>query len=189
MIHEEGEGKKRKYKVYIRQTTQKVKKRITEAKSDMNIESKKNSTRLSNYIWQLKEEKISFKVEWEIIMKAKEYKKGGKTCNLCSKERLKIMEQDRRTLLNSRDEVITECFHKRRHKLEVYNGKETESIKKANKDRIEEKEEGQGDDWNERESEEARTEGNRIKVKWKEGEKEIEDLGDREGPKKQEKKE
>ena len=89
------------------------------------------------------------------------------------------MEQDRRTLLNSRDEVITKCFHKRRHKLEVYNGKETETTKKANADKIEEKEEGQGNDWNKKDREEEKTEGNKIKVKWREGEEEIEDLGDR----------
>ena len=60
---------------------------------------------------------------------------------------------------------------------------------RTNKDRIDGKEEEQRDEENleagderekaEKESEGARIKGNRIKVKWKEGEEEIEDIKDR----------
>ena len=82
------------------QTGQELRRRIGEARSDMRIEKKRHSTRLSRYVWELKDRGVEHEIEWEIISRAREYVKGAKTCNLCGKEKLAILEQERRGLLN-----------------------------------------------------------------------------------------
>ena len=80
----------------------------------------KNATELSKYIWKIKEEGRNYEIKWEIIRRAKAYKPGGKYCNLCTSEAIAIVGEDVRQCLNSRSEILKQCRHKAKWKLENF---------------------------------------------------------------------
>ena len=53
---------------------------------------------------------------------------------------MQILKQEKKRLLNSRDELASKCFHKRKHKVENYKGVETEGDVPKNRERQEEEE-------------------------------------------------
>ena len=140
VVHEEEGKRKKEDNLYMGQTGQEIRKRIKEAESDIRIREKKNSTRLTGYVWGLKEEGKKYRIEWEILERAREYAKGGKSCNLCNREKVQILKQEKKRLLNGRDELMTKCFHKRKHKVENYKGVETEGDVLRDRERQEEEE-------------------------------------------------
>ena len=85
-------------------------------KSSFKNAHKSNESELSNYIWQLKEQEKSYKINWDLITKAKSYSKGQKGCNLCFTEKLFILNGDKSKLLNKYD-LMTKCLHKRKCKI------------------------------------------------------------------------
>ena len=40
-------------------------------------------TELSKYIWNLKNNNISYSIKWKILKRAKSYNNASKRCNLC----------------------------------------------------------------------------------------------------------
>ena len=77
-------------------------------------------------MWELKEKGKNFKVKWEILCRAIEYSKKTGRCALCTEEKVRIMDQTRRTMLNSREKIFNRCFHRTKHKVGEYRGEETE---------------------------------------------------------------
>jgi hypothetical protein len=73
-----------------------------------------NETELSKYIWTLKHSGRSFRTSWAILKRAKPYAAGGNRCNLCNYEKLSIMNANKRTLLNKRNEIFSKCRHVRK---------------------------------------------------------------------------
>ena len=87
----------------------------------MNCEKYKNATELSKFIWDLKGKGINYEIKWEIVRKAQPYRPGGNYCNLCIAEAISIAYPKKdETLINSREEIIKNCKHKSRWKLEKY---------------------------------------------------------------------
>ena len=69
------------------------------------------STALSRYIWDLKNKNENYSIEWSILKHARPYTSGGNSCNLCTTEKLLILNADKRFLLNKRSELVTKCRH------------------------------------------------------------------------------
>ena len=70
-----------------------------------------NDTKLSKFIWSLKEKKKEFEVKWSILKHAAVYHNKARRCNLCLEEKLQILKADKRTLLNKRSELFSKCRH------------------------------------------------------------------------------
>ena len=77
----------------------------------------RNSTALSNYIWMLKDKKISYSVKWKIIDRGRAYKPSGKNCSLCDLEKFHIIFKPELASLNQRNELATSCRHRRKYLL------------------------------------------------------------------------
>ena len=59
-------------------------------------EEKRNDTELTKYLWQLKEKKKDFSIEWKILAKAIAYTHLTKRCNLCITEKFFLLYPNRK---------------------------------------------------------------------------------------------
>ena len=57
-------------KTYIGLTSMEIKKRISKHRTDFSHKKYQEATKLSNYIWKLKEKNIDYKINWKIIKKS-----------------------------------------------------------------------------------------------------------------------
>ena len=106
--------------VYLGSCETSFKTRFYNHTKSFNNETYKKETKLSTYIWDLKENEEEYKIEWEIIAKCNPYKCGTNKCNICSTEKLLIMEYNNIpsiNLLNMRNEILNKCRHKSKFKL------------------------------------------------------------------------
>ena len=69
-------------------------------------------TRLSKFIWELKDQGINFQVKWRIVDRAPPYNPRTRKCALCTKESYYINYQRHMSTLNSRFEVFGVCRHR-----------------------------------------------------------------------------
>ena len=73
----------------------------------------KHSTELSKYIWQLKQANVKYSIRWKILKKCKAYSNKTKRCNLCLYEKFIIIYYPKLSSLNSRNELISRCRHRK----------------------------------------------------------------------------
>ena len=81
----------------------------------------RNDTKLSQYIWSLREQDKKFSISWEIAATAAPYMCGSRKCDICLTEKLFISRADPEKLLNSRAEIISTCRHRRKFTLQKFN--------------------------------------------------------------------
>ena len=80
----------------------------------------KKGTKLSNYIWKLKDNQphpIPYELEWDILGKEKPYNQVTGVCRLCLFEAYFLMFDKTNCTLNSRSEYFSACPHKRKYLL------------------------------------------------------------------------
>ena len=108
---------------YIGSSGNSLKQRVGAHKTTFNHEKYRNSTRLSSYIWKLKDRNAIYKIKWSIIEKIGKLNNGGKKmlCITCNLERLAIASADRKKALNKRSELTGNCPHKRSHFFPKFN--------------------------------------------------------------------
>ena len=71
-------------------------------------QNKRNTTELSKSVWKTKEEGHEPTIHWSIVTKTKPYKPGSKLCQLCSAEKLTILQSDpSSTYINAFDKGYT----------------------------------------------------------------------------------
>ena len=95
------------------------KKRFDKHNSDFRHIQYRHSSTLSTYIWELKEQRISYKITWRIMDRAPVFNPITKKCRLCCKEKFYIMFKPDGATLNDRDEFYSTC----RHRLQQLLGK------------------------------------------------------------------
>ena len=93
------------------------KKRWGTHKGDFRHPDRKHSTRLSSYIWKLKEEGKQYQIEWEIMDRAPTHSSITKKCRLCLKEIYYIMFRPDSASLNHRNELYNTCRHRTQNLL------------------------------------------------------------------------
>ena len=86
-------------------------------RQSFNHRNKANATELSKTLWKYKDKGIKPRITWSIVCKSFAYTSGAKRCNLCSAEKLAILQADQRTLLNKRSEFVSKCRHRNKFKL------------------------------------------------------------------------
>ena len=70
------------------------------------------STELSKVIWKLKNDDTKHTITWRVLTKCQAYKPGSRSCNLCTTEKLLILQNP--TSINSRSELVSKCRHARK---------------------------------------------------------------------------
>ena len=108
---------KHESKVYIGLCETEFKTRYNNHKSSFSLESRKNSTELSKYVWNLKEKDIDHKINWSILKHTKSYSNASKRCQLCLWEKFYIITSNKQTTLNSRTELSNKCRHAKKFLL------------------------------------------------------------------------
>ena len=107
-------------KAYIGLTSTQFKTRYNNHMHTMRNPSKRKTTALSNYIWDLKDTSTPFDLRWSIIARAQPYKAGQRDCRLCNEEAINILFAEY-PLLNKKSELVTSCRHKIRRSFLHYN--------------------------------------------------------------------
>ena len=105
------------YPHYIGLKVNTFKERLHKHKNLFRYESKKNSTELSNFVWENKHGNTETSLEWKILDKAKSYALGSGKCILCLKYHILFSKLN---LLNSRSELVTKCRHENKFYLSNY---------------------------------------------------------------------
>ena len=105
-------------KEYIGSTETEFKLRHSNHKYSFNNILRQTATKLSQYIWKLKNEEKEPKIKWEIQRKSRPYKCGTRKCDLCITEKYEILKSDPLKTLNRRNEIANKCKHRSKFKLE-----------------------------------------------------------------------
>ena len=81
-------------------------------------EQSTHATKLSNYVWKLKNAGRPYRIDWFIQSRAPETTSSSKKCILCIKEKTAIARHENcNTLLNSRTEILSKCIHRNSFEL------------------------------------------------------------------------
>ena len=73
---------------------------------------KRKQTKLSGYVWSLKDEGIEPEVKWRILARCQPYRASSNTCRLCLREKYILMHKPMEATINGRDEFFSGCLHK-----------------------------------------------------------------------------
>ena len=93
------------------------KKRYANHKKSINLINFKDDTTLSIEYWTLKQKQQAPTLTLEIKGQYKAYNPTLKKCNLCLNEKLAIIDDPDKNVLNKRSEVISQCRHRDKFKL------------------------------------------------------------------------
>jgi len=75
-------------------------------------------TKLSKYIWKLKDADKPYEIKWSKLAQAPAYHPASRKCHLCLTEKTMILMSNHEHLLNARTELVnTACIHRLRHLL------------------------------------------------------------------------
>ena len=107
-------------KHYIGLTDTTFKTRYTNHKHTFKAPKHRNSTELSKFIWNLKDNNTPYNIKWSIIDRAPPYSTKTKRCHLCTTEKFHIIYSDRKSTLNKRTEFLSKCRHSSKFLL-IYN--------------------------------------------------------------------
>ena len=109
---------------YIGSTEKSFKSRYYNHTKSFRDEKYSNETKLSTFIWELKEEEKNYDLKWSILQQSSPYKCGSRKCDLCLSEKYLIMTYSdilsNSTLLNSRTEMMSKCRHSNKFKIKNY---------------------------------------------------------------------
>ena len=97
-------------KYYVGSAATEFKERYRNHKSSFNKPAKRKATRLSQYVWELADEKKPCTIKWTILKKVKISDTKGLTCNLCLNETNFILNKTE-SCLNRRNELMNKCRH------------------------------------------------------------------------------
>ena len=106
-----------KEETYIGLTANTFKTRFTNHTSSFRHRHQSADTNLAKYVWSLKDKNIPHNIKWKIVAKSKAYSPTSKACNQCIKEKYYIICRPEMASLNNRNELATECRHRKRHLL------------------------------------------------------------------------
>ena len=82
--------------------------------------NKEKNTKLSKYIWELKDNNIQHNIKWCIASKARPYVCGSRKCDLWLPVKSTIIKADPESLLNTRDELVSKCRHMNKFTLRCF---------------------------------------------------------------------
>ena len=113
---QEGEQEQEQYRevlygTYTGQTSNTFKERYNGHSSDFRNSKLRNSTRLSELVWSLKDDGKKFDISWSILATARPFSPVTRRCSLCTTEKWFIMERPGTASTNARSELYSACRH------------------------------------------------------------------------------
>ena len=105
-------------KTYIGISEGTFKTRFANHKKSFNHEKYREETELSKEYWQMKKSNRQPIITFEILKECSSHNPESKLCNLCTNEKLFILENTDKHLLNKRNELVSKCRHRNKFKLE-----------------------------------------------------------------------
>ena len=82
---------------------------------------RKHETTLSKYIWELKDSNIDYTLSWKMFARTQPFTQVTGLCQLCTREKFFIIFKPDLCTLNSRNELLSSCHHKRTNLLIMQN--------------------------------------------------------------------
>ena len=104
-------------KHYTGMTSNTFKERYRNHIKSFNHKKYSNETELSKYVCHLKENNTDYTIKWSITKNSISYMGGSKRCNLCLEEKLSILKEKSKYLLNKRSEIVSACHHKNKFQV------------------------------------------------------------------------
>ena len=104
-------------KEYIGCSETAFKLRLANHKQNFRNKSHCNKTRLSQYVWGLKDCNTDFSLSWKIQARSNGYICGSRKCDLCLVEKFEILKSNPSISLNKRSEIANKCRHNNKFKL------------------------------------------------------------------------
>ena len=83
-------------------------------KTSFTHERYRNSTKLSNYVWSLRDQNVPYTISWDIMGRASTYNPANNKCRLCLLEKFFILYHPEKAQLNQRSELFSKCLHKKK---------------------------------------------------------------------------
>ena len=102
-------------KIYYGSCMGTFKERFGNHKKSFNLEKYREETKLSQYIWNLKDKNKQFEIAWSAVMKCRPYQSTSRRCDLCLSEKLSIVQGDSSKMINKRSEIANKCRHSNKH--------------------------------------------------------------------------
>ena len=98
-------------KSYIGSTATTFKERFGNHKSDCKLEHRRHATKLSGYVWELRDKNLQATLNYKIKESAPAYNPVTDKCRLCLVEKLEILLADEKKYINDRSELMAKCRH------------------------------------------------------------------------------
>ena len=96
------------------------KERYNNPTSSFKNKSRQKSKEVSSCIWELKENRKNYTIDWLISVKVHPYICGTRKCDLCLSDKLMIAKANSASLLNKRDELVSKCRHMNKFTLKCF---------------------------------------------------------------------
>ena len=93
------------------------KERFNKHKHDLRNSNQRNSTTLSNHIWNLKDSGTDFTLSWSIVQNSSIFNHTTRKCRLCNMEKYLIMFKPEGATINDRTEFYSTCRHRLKNLL------------------------------------------------------------------------
>ena len=106
-----------KPKLYKGSCETSFKKHCSSHKKLFNLSLYKHDTKLSTEYWNVKMKQLNPRISWKTKGIYKSYNPTSKRYNLCLTEKLEILEDPEKNILNKRLEIISQCHRKNKYKL------------------------------------------------------------------------
>ena len=97
---------------YIGLTSTTFKDRLYNHTQSFKNEKLKNSCKLAQFIWNLKNNGKNYEVTWKLINRAHPYSVASNICSLCILEKYYILYFPNMSTINERSELVNNCRHK-----------------------------------------------------------------------------
>ena len=107
-------------KEYIGLTEPEFKKRYGNHLTSFRHERHEKSTELSKCVWNLKRQNNEYSLGWSVIAQTPGYSNITKRCPLCLREKLEILQADKRVNINKRSELVSMCRHENKYYLSKF---------------------------------------------------------------------
>ena len=113
---------------YVGLTESTFKGRWADHKSSIRNIQYRTKSKLSAFVWDLKENNVNCTMKWSVLKKCNPYRAGSKHCSLCLWEKYYIIKGDQK-MLNHKDELLGKCRHQDKFLLKNYKNRRRVNLK------------------------------------------------------------